>query len=70
MFQIITASFLAVALIAAALPFLKLILAKNSFRGVSFFKFPIELAAFLRAILVRLLPFGIREESTFPPLIL
>ena len=54
----ITANFLAVALTAAVLPFLYRILLKKSARCVSF-KFPIALAAFLSAILSRLLPLGI-----------
>lgn len=38
--------------------------------GVESFRFPIALAALLSAIFNRLLPFGIRLESTLPPLIL
>jgi hypothetical protein len=34
------------------------------------FKFPIALAAFLKAILSRLLPLGVFELSNFPPLTL
>src|SRR4051812_24397856 len=69
MFQIITASFLAVALMADTLPFLKLIRLKKLESGVSF-KLPIALAAFLKAILSLLLPLGTLWLKTFPPLIL
>ena len=69
-FQIITASFLAVAVMADTRPFLKLILWKKSLRGVLSFKFPIALAAFLRAILSLLLPLPILLDNTFPPLTL
>ncbi len=48
----ITASFLAVALMADTLPFLKLMRLKKFERGVSF-KFPIALAAFRKAIFNR-----------------
>jgi len=70
MFQIITASFLAVELIADTLPFLKLIRLKKSYKGVESFRFPIAFAAFRSDIFKRLLPFGILLDSTFPPLIL
>src|SRR5689334_4882928 len=69
MFQIITASFLAVALMADTLPFLKLIRLKKSDKGVSF-KLPIALAALRNAIFNLLLPFGTLWLSTLPPLIL
>src|SRR5918996_50544 len=69
MFHMITASFLAVALIAAGLPFLKLIRLKKLDNGVSF-KFPIALAALRNAIFNLLLPLGILLLSTLPPLIL
>jgi len=49
-FQIITANFRAVALIAETLPFLKLILWEKSLKGVESFKFPIAFAAFPKAI--------------------
>src|SRR5664279_4024601 len=68
-FHIITASFLAVAEIAAGLPFLNAIRLKKLERAVSF-KFPMALAAFLKAIFKRLLPFGILLLSILPPLIL
>ena len=64
-----TASFLAVAVMADTRPFLKLILWKKSLSGVLSFKFPMALAAFLKAILSLLLPFPILLDSTFPPLI-
>src|SRR5438874_110372 len=69
MFHIITASFLAVALMAAALPFLKLMRLKK-FESDVFFKFPIALAALRSAILSLLLPLGIVLFNTLPPLIL
>jgi hypothetical protein len=69
MFHIITASFLAVALMADTLPFLKLMRLKKFERGVSF-KFPIELAALCKAVFNRLLPLGTLLLSTLPPLIL
>ena len=56
-FQIITASFLAVALMAAVLPFRYNIFLKKSARCVSI-KLLIALAAFRKAIYKRLLPFG------------
>ena len=65
-----TASFLAVALIADTLPFLKFIRLKKSASGVDSFKFPMALAALRKAIFNLLLPFGILLDSTFPPLIL
>src|SRR5688572_14300519 len=60
------ASFLAVAEIAAGLPFLKQILLKKLVRWLSF-KFPTTLAACRRAILSRLLPLGVWLLSTLPP---
>ena len=69
MFQRITASFLAVAVIAACLPFLNAIFLKN-FPKSEFFRLPTALAAFRNAIFSLLLPYGIRLESTRPPLIL
>ena len=63
-----TASFLAVADMAAFLPFLNAIFLKKLDRAVSF-KLPITLAAFRKAIFKRLLPLGILQESTLPPLI-
>ena len=57
MFHIITASFLAVAEMAAGLPFLNAMRLKKLDGAVSF-KFPIALAAFLNAIFKRLLPLG------------
>ncbi len=68
-FHSITAIFLAVAVIAACLPFLKAIFLKNFPRSESF-KLPTALAAFRSAILSRLLPFGILFDKTLPPLIL
>ena len=65
MFQIITASFRAVALTATVRPFLKETRLKKSDKCVSF-KLPIAFAAFLSAILSRLLPFGILLLNTFP----
>src|SRR5450432_1057014 len=69
MFQIITASFLAVALTADVLPFRYNIFLKKSARCVSF-KLPIALAAFLNAIFNLLLPFGTLLLNILPPLIL
>src|SRR5680860_218574 len=69
MFQIITASFLAVALTAECLPFLNATLLKKSERCVSF-RLPIALAACLRAIFNRLLPFGTLLLRILPPDIL
>ena len=57
MFQMITASFLAVALMADTRPFLKLMRLKKSDNGVSF-KLPIALAALRNAIFNLLLPLG------------
>jgi len=57
MFQIMTASFLAVALTAAVRPFRYNTFLKKSDRWVSF-KLPMALAAFLSAIFKRLLPLG------------
>jgi len=68
-FQMITASLRAVADIADTRPFLCDILAKKLESAVSF-KLPMALAAFLSAILSRLLPLGILLLSTLPPLIL
>lgn len=65
----ITANFLAVAEIAEVLPFLKAIRLKKLERAVSF-KLPTTLAACLRAIFNRLLPFGILLLRILPPLIL
>src|SRR5574344_183252 len=70
MFQIITAHLRAVALIAETLPLRKLIRLKKSESGVESFRLPIALAALRSAIFNRLLPLGIRLESTLPPLIL
>ncbi len=69
MFQIITASFLAVALMANTLPFLKLMRLKKLDSGVSF-RFQIALAALRKAIFNRLLPLGTLWLSTLPALIL
>src|SRR5665811_1329421 len=69
MFQMITASFLAVALTAECLPFLNATLLKKSERCVSF-RFPIALAACRSAIFNRLLPFGTLLLRIFPPDIL
>jgi hypothetical protein len=62
MFQMITASFLAVAEMAEILPFRKAILLKKFESAVSF-KLPIALAAFRKAIFNRLLPFDILLQS-------
>ena len=69
MFQMMTPNFLAVAVTGVALPFLYAILLKKSDRCV-FFIFPMALAACLKAILRRLLPFGVLLLSIFPPEIL
>ena len=69
MFQIMIASFLAVAVIAAVLPFRMEIRIKKLWR-FAFLRFPITFAACLNAIFNRLLPFGILLLSTFPPEIL
>jgi hypothetical protein len=69
MFQMMTASFLAVAEIADTLPLRKAIRLKKSDSAVPF-RFPITLAALRSAIFKRLLPLGILLLSTFPPLIL
>jgi hypothetical protein len=64
-----TASFLAVALIADTRPFPKLMRLKKSDNNVVF-KLPIALAAFFNAIFNLLLPFAILLLNTFPPLTL
>ena len=69
MFQMMMASFLAVADMAAALPLRKEIRLKKLERCVSF-KFPMALAALRKAIFKRLLPLGILLLSTLPPDIL
>ncbi|MBL3658281.1 hypothetical protein [Fulvivirga sediminis] len=66
----ITASFLAVALNAETLPYLKLIMLKKSLRGVESFILLVELAAFRKAIFSRLLPLGTLLDNNFSPLIL
>ena len=66
MFQIIIASFLAVAVMAAVLPFRIAIRMKKLWR-LAFLRFPITFAACLRAILSRLLPFGILLLKILPP---
>jgi hypothetical protein len=63
------ASFLAVAVIAICLPFLKAILLKNLASCPSF-KLPIALAAFLSAIFRRPLPLGVFLLKVLPPDIL
>lgn len=68
-FQRIMAIFLAVAIIAATLPFPKAILLKNGKRSLSFW-FPIELATCLKAVAIVLLPFLTRLHSILPPLTL
>jgi hypothetical protein len=70
MFQIITASFLAVVLIADTRPFRKFIRLKKSESGVDSFRFPMALAALRKAIFSILLLLGILFESTLPPQIL
>ena len=62
MFQIITASFRAVALTATVRPFLKAIRLKKSDKCVSF-KLPIALAEFRKAIFSRLLPLAGRRVT-------
>src|SRR6476469_8401827 len=69
MFQIIAASFLAVALTAAVLPFRYITFLKKSARCVSF-KLPMALAAFLKAIFRRLLPLGTLLLIILPPVFL
>src|SRR5436309_2980334 len=69
MFQIITPSFLAVALIAAALPYLKASRLKNLVRGISAFMLPIVLAALRRAVDMTLTPCRMLLPITFPPVI-
>ena len=64
MFQIITASFRAVALTATVRPFLKETRLKKSDKCVSF-KLPIAFEAFRNAIFSRLLPLGVFELSNF-----
>jgi len=69
MFDSITPSFLAFALTAVALPFLKGTFLKKSDRcGLS--NLPKALAAFLKAIFSLILPFGILLMSILPPDIL
>ena len=70
MFQMITASFLAVAVMADTHHFLKFILIKKSRSGVDSLRFSIALAAFLSAIFILVLPFCILENIILPPVFL
>lgn len=70
MFRIITAGFLAVALIADTLPFRRLMRWKKSLSGVESFRLPMALATWRNTVFRRLLPLGILCDSTLPPLIL
>ena len=65
----ITAIFLAVALMAVCRPFRNAIFLKNFAKSESL-RFPTALAAFLNAVFRRLHPLGILFESVLPPLIL
>ena len=64
-----TASYLAVALIEVFHSFLKVILRKNLARSESL-RLPAAMAVFRRATLSLLFPCGIRLDSTLPQLIL
>src|SRR5207302_538628 len=68
-FQMITASFLAVALMAAALPYLKASRLKNLVSGISAFIFPIVLAALRKAIDMTFTPWRMWLPMTLPPVI-
>jgi hypothetical protein len=69
MFQMITPSFLALALTAAVLPFRYNTFRKKSARCVSL-RLPMALAACRKAIFNRLLPFGTLPVMIFPPVFL